>query len=341
VEIPNNVNASLNYIGSKVRLLPFLHSVMSIYIKDFSPLSIADPFAGSGAVVRSFRGKVNSIIANDFEYYSYVLNRAALIPTTPASIWEKLSRLNELLGRRGFIFEEYSEGGKAGRLYFSRENGQKIDAIRQELELWREEKSFSETDYFILLAALLEAADKVANVASVYGAFLKKIKNSAQKSLRLTATKLSPVNTQMTVFQKDAQELVREISGDILYLDPPYNARQYGANYHLLNTIASYKAFTPSGITGLPRYQRSNWCRRQKVEAVFEELIATAQFSYIFLSYNNEGLLPPKKIQSIMEKYGRYTVHSQKYQRFKADKNEARNHKATATEEFLHVLVKN
>ena len=72
----------------------------------------------------------------------------------------------------------------------------------------------------------------------------------------------------------------------------------------------------------------------------FEDLIKNANFRYIFLSYNNEGLMPPSQVRKIMEKYGHYDLTHTPYQRFKADKNENRKHKADSTVEYLHILEK-
>jgi adenine-specific DNA-methyltransferase len=140
------------------------------------------------------------------------------------------------------------------------------------------------------------------------------------------------------VFNKDANELIKEISGDILYLDPPYNERQYGANYHLLNTITLYDSFIPKGKTGMRHYNKSEYCRKPSVKKVFENLIKDAQFPFIFLSYNNEGLMKVEEIEAIMSKYGKYSLEKIGYQRFKADK--AREHKAESTMEYLHILEK-
>lgn len=139
---------------------------------------------------------------------------------------------------------------------------------------------------------------------------------------------------------RDANVLIDEIEGDILYMDPPYNHRQYGANYHMLNTIALYDEFEPSGKTGLRSYERSRWCIKSQVSNVFDDLVGKARFKYLFLSYNNEGLMSLEEVRRIMEKYGRYELIEQPYQRFKADKSENRNHKATSTMEYLHVLEK-
>lgn len=134
--------------------------------------------------------------------------------------------------------------------------------------------------------------------------------------------------------------LIKKIEGDILYLDPPYNARQYGANYHLLNTIARYDTFVPKGKTGLRDYNRSEYCSKTNVRKSFEDLIKNANFQYTFLSYNNEGLMSADEIKTIMSKYGRYSLETTDYQRFKADKTENRNHIANSTTEFLHILEK-
>ena len=138
----------------------------------------------------------------------------------------------------------------------------------------------------------------------------------------------------------DSNKLIKEISGDILYLDPPYNQRQYASNYHMLNTITKYDNFVPKGKTGLREYNRSDYCKKGEVHSSFEDLIKNAQFKHIFLSYNNEGLMSKSDVEKIMKKYGEYSLVTKEYQRFKADKTENRNHKADKTYEYLHILTK-
>lgn len=142
------------------------------------------------------------------------------------------------------------------------------------------------------------------------------------------------------VYRQDANSLIKQIQGDIIYLDPPYNSRQYGANYHLLNTIAEYKPFVPKGKTGLRDYERSLYCSKRTVFSSFESLIRDAEFKYVFLSYNNEGLMSMCDIKSIMSRYGHYDVISQDYNRFRADKDKNRNFLASKTIEYLHILEK-
>lgn len=333
----------MNYIGSKKSLLKFIfsniHSTVGNNISDFV---FCDLFAGTGIVGRTFKPFVKTVISNDLEYYSYVLNRNYIQNN---SILDRSSdllvELNNTIGEPGFIFEEFSEGGIANRLYFSEYNGKKIDAIRSKIEKWKELKYISDDEYFFLLCSLLESADQVANTASVYGAYLKKLKKAAQKKIYVEpACFYIKQNTENKVYQEDANKLISKIQGDILYLDPPYNTRQYGANYHLLNTIAKYKPFIPCGKTGLPNYNKSDYCRKRLVQDTFRDLIEKANFDYVFLSYNNEGLLSLEEIRDVMKNNGEYERVEKKHPRFRADASSKRNHIASSTIEYLHILKK-
>ncbi len=331
----------MNYIGSKNKLSTWIKQVVSQTVSaPLDQLVFCDLFAGTGIVGRNFKPIVKKVIANDVEYYSYVLQKNYIGNHRRLEYQLFLEQLNELKGKKGMIFNQFSENGEAERLYFNEKNGQKIDAARQEIESWKKEGKINENLYFFLLASLLESADKVANTASVYGAFLKNIKATAGKTLAIRPAFFAETENSHEVYREDANSLIRKISGNILYLDPPYNARQYGANYHLLNTIAKYDDFQPKGKTGLREYYRSAYCQKGKVETEFENLIKSARFRYIFLSYNNEGLMSPETIRGIMSKYGDYHLETKEYQRFKADKTENRNHIASNTTEFLHILKK-
>jgi adenine-specific DNA-methyltransferase len=333
----------LNYIGSKFKLSSWLlEEITNVVGNKLDDKVFCDIFAGTGIVGRTFKPKVKKVISNDLEHYSFVLNKNYIENHEPISNKDELiEELNNLsLIDDGFIYNNYCMGSGSDRQYFKDTNGKKIDTIRTKIKKWKETNKINDKTYYFLLASLLESADKVANTASVYGAFLKHIKKSADQDLILKPADFIINDNEHKVFNQDSNELIKNISGDILYLDPPYNHRQYGANYHMLNTIAKYDNFIPKGKTGMPQYNRSKYCSKRDIENSFEELIKNANFKHIFLSYNNEGLMSEETTKNIMEKYGKYNLCKKEYQRFKADKTENRNHKANSTYEYLHVLEK-
>ncbi len=345
----------MNYIGSKHSLLPFIEKHYS-RIADGSEKTFCDIFAGTGAVGRFFKSKGLRVIANDIQYYSYVLNKAYLEINKPpsfatlrkefrseiakvshqpiSSLQAVLAFLNGLPKKRGFITKHYSP--VANRFYYTRENAEKSDAIRQAIEQWRANHTITEQEYFYVLCSLLEAIDRVANTASVYGAFLKKFKNSAKRRLMLKPLELSPQVKGCKVYNEDANDLIERIRCDVLYLDPPYNHRQYGANYHVLETIAADDKPKLRGVTGMRNYEGSLYCRAKSAKTALTHLIARAQAKHIFLSYNDEGIMTLEDVQEVLALRGQPKTFQQAYSRFKADNGRA--YLRDKTVEYLHYV---
>lgn len=326
----------MHYIGSKAKLSEFLiFHIKDRVGEDLSGMIFCDLFAGSGVISRVIKNQVKKMIGNDLEYYSYVLNYHFVKSTADIKTYDPyIQKLNNLsLGENGFVYLNYTQ--IAGRNYFSEENAKRIDAMRLQIEEWFTCKAIDRDGYFFLLASLLRSADRVANTASLYGAYLKKLKKTAQQPLVLRSLPNEPSANEHELHNKDANELIKEIQGDILYLDPPYNHRQYGANYHILNTIARYDSFEPKGKTGIREYVSSSYCKKTEVYEKFEALIKEAKFKYIFMSYNDEGLMSEDEIRNIMSKYGRYFFVKKEHQRFKSHKKYK-----PKTFEHLHILVK-
>jgi len=333
----------MNYIGSKYSLINFLDdTISSVVDNELNGSVFADLFAGTGVVGAKFKDKGCAVVANDVQHYSYTLNRH-FIENMPPIEPERLEWLNSLDGEDGFVYENYCVGSGSGRNYFTDENGRKCDAIRNALNRLLLNNEICEDEYYYYLAGLINSIDKVANTASVYGAYLKHVKASAKKEFKLEPLPLVS-GVRGKAYNEDINSLIKKIDGDILYLDPPYNARQYCSNYHVLETISRYDNPKLTGKTGLRDYshidQRSAFCSKRTVEKAFDDCLSNANFKYIFLSYNNEGLMSIETIQEIMSQYGQYEQFTQEYRRFRADKEDARNHKANSTLEYLHVLVK-
>ncbi|WP_058866622.1 DNA adenine methylase [Chloracidobacterium thermophilum] len=356
----------MNYIGSKFSLLPFLERHITEFSRPDSGWTFFDIFSGTGIVGRHFKKLGFRIVANDIQYYSYCLNRAYIgINRQPefGSIVENLPRpadlqpyeavdtvldhLNRLDGVEGFIYRNYCPGGTAGkafpRQYFTDDNGKLCDAIRLQIEDWHRDALISDDEYFYLLASLIEAIDKVANTASVYGAFLKHVKPSARKPLRLERLEIIPDNRLHRVYNCDGGELASKVQCDILYVDPPYNQRQYCTNYHVLETIAKYDNPELYGVTGLRDYnhQKSDFCHQAKALQSLEKLIQETQAKYVFLSYNSEGLMREDEIMTVMRQYGEVDLKKEDYRRFRADiDRENRRYKTDSVTEYLFCLKK-
>ncbi|MBK35885.1 MAG: hypothetical protein CME26_10200 [Gemmatimonadetes bacterium] len=229
----------------------------------------------------AFQAKGFRVVTNDLQYYAYCINRVSIgVNRRPGfhrvrkavglrgldGTRRTLDYLNALAPRKGFIFSHYCPGGKTRppRMYFSNENGARCDAIRQEIERWRGAGLLRDGEYFYLIASLIQAADRVANTASVYAAYLKRINPSALRPLKMDPVDIVPSSSRHRVHCRDGLQVVARVPCDILYMDPPYNQRQYCTNYHVLETIAAYDAPAPRGVTGLrpDGDQRSAWCSR-------------------------------------------------------------------------------
>lgn len=345
----------MNYIGSKYSLINFIKDtidkilVLNHETKLPNEMVFADLFAGTGIVSGSFKKDGYSIIANDIQYYSYIIskhmieNNGNLDKKRCTLLFEELNNID---GREGFIYRNYSYGGTDGqeyrRLYFSDYNAMKCDAIRETLDDWLGSGKISQEEFYFLLGSLIDSIDKCANTALVYGAYLKVLKQKAQKQMVLMPLPIMQGKVKCKVYNEDACNLIKRISGDILYLDPPYNDRQYCSNYHILETIAKNDAPLLHGKTGLRDYtsQKSVFCSKGKVYRGFEDLIKDAKFKYVFLSYNNEGIMDKDRIKEILSSFGQYYVFTKDYQRFKSDRDENRQHKANRTTEYIHCLIK-
>ncbi len=352
----------MNYIGSKKSLLEFIEKSINKVVSEKN-YTFSDLFAWTWIVGRYFKEKWHKIIANDLQYYSFVLNKNYIwnhkklkfswlfwkiknLEKTKISERKQkvLNYLENLEEKKWFIYKNYSLWGtkwkKFERQYFSDENAIKCDTIRQKIEKWKEKKKITENEYYFLLASLLESIDKVANTASVYGAFLKKLKKSAKNPMILKPADFYLNDEEHEVFNEDILNLTKNKKHDVVYLDPPYNARQYSGNYHILETIAKYDNPEIKGKTWMRNCenQKSNYCKKWEVKKEFLNLIKNIDAKYIFLSYNDEWLMSLKDIKEIMSTRWKYWVFKKKYKRFKADKTENRNHKKDEVVEYLHYV---
>lgn len=352
----------MKYIGNKQRLLDFIDSVI---MKEELPSkgTFVDIFTGTTNVAKHYKKKGYRLITNDFMTYSYVF-QSAYIKTNQYPEFKKLlsskyfknvnynfndkkeslkiviDYLNKLSGKKGFIFKNYAPGGEYKRQYFSNENAIKIDVTRNQIDKWNKEELVSDEEFNILLASLIDAADFVANMSGTYGAYLKIWRSMALKPFTMLAPQLIESNSNHEVYKQDSNKLIRKIKGDILYIDPPYNSRQYAPNFHILETLACWDNPRVNGKTGLRPYdsQKSLFSQKSTCKNAFADLIENSDVKHILVSYNNEGIIPNNFIQEVLERRGTVKVHEQIYRRFRTERDHNKRHYKVPDDKVTEII---
>lgn len=351
----------MRYIGNKTRLLGFIRDVLRD--RGMRPGTAVDPFTGTASVARALKSWGWAVTAGDIMCYAYVFGRAYVaVDGEPAldgvaevvgegSLGAVVAYLNALPGQPGFIHRHFSPAGdvgeKYGRMYFTPENAGRIDAVRSRLESWRGDRLLDDDGYHVLLAALIEAADRVANTTGVYASFVKSWQPNAERALELDAPALLPGNG-CAAHRMDALELMERVAPfELLYLDPPYNARQYPGYYHVPELIAEGwfdGKVRLRGKTGLApdEDKRSDWSRSARCEEAFEALIATAPCRRIVMSYNAEGIIHEETIERVLKEHGRrgsYRRYRKPYRRYRSDSDgDNRQYAGDEVYEYLYCV---
>jgi adenine-specific DNA-methyltransferase len=358
----------VRYIGNKTRLLEFITEALvqrGIHSQaDAAPLAV-DPFCGTASVASELKRRGFRVIAADIMEYAHVFAHAYVqVSTDPdfsrladhlhlpdASVATIAGHANQLPSRPGFVHDHYSpagrEGGEHGRMYFTPGNAARIDSVRGAIHDWRTSGWIDDDATFTLLAALLEAADRVANTTGVYAAFVKSWQPNATRPLVLRPPELVAGNGSVAR-RADALRATTEAGPfHLLYLDPPYNNRQYAGYYHVPEIIARGWFDGPvhtRGKTGLidDQDKRSDWSRRQRCEIVFEQLVSLTEWKHLVMSYNAEGIIPESVIERVLRENGRTSTYEKKsltYRRYRSDADrENRRYRGDTVREYLYCV---
>jgi adenine-specific DNA-methyltransferase len=320
----------VRYIGNKTKLLEFIRGTLRR--RGVGPGRAVDPFTGTASVARELKRLGHSVSASDVMEYGRVFAEAYVVAGPPqrssSDLGARLDALNRAEPEDGFFRANFSPAaGDGGRMYFTPENAGRIEAARRRVADWTREGSIDRTMRSSLLASLIEAADRVANTAGVYAAYMKSWQPNALKPLKLRPPKTVP-GPAASAHRADAVEAVSGAGGfDLLYLDPPYNERQYPAYYHVPELIAQGWHDEPPelrGKTGLlpDADKRSDWCRRGAAAGALEAVLAAADCTHVVMSYNSEGLLDSDEIAHALRAWGRsstYRRYRRRYKRYRSD----------------------
>ena len=258
---------SIRYLGCKQKLLKPIHEQIKSLSDEIltrepsrKQCVLFDAFAGTGTVSAHFASNGYNIIACDILSAPSVLTKCMveisktdvkfsnIVGSVTSPIDTVLEILNNLPEQTDYIAKTYTPLGE--RMYFTERNGKKIDAIRMQISSWLQEEKITKDENNFLLGCLLVAVSLVSNTAGTYGAYNKTWDKRSEKLISL----INPFalgDKKHTVLHGDVKTFLPNYEYDILYLDPPYNERQYGNYYHLLETIIRNDKPTVKGVTGV------------------------------------------------------------------------------------------
>ena len=316
---------SRRYMGCKARIVGFIRDVITSTCGDFG--SFCDPFAGTGSVSQAFNDERTQVISNDHLFSNYVALHTFLAAgrVSRPRLSEAVQRLNSMPARGDNYFSR-----RYGGTFFTMNVAQKIGAVRDRIETI----AAGRAEKYALICSLLYAMDRLANTVGHYDAYRGQAGREGPLDMRTPCLEDPRVNAGNRVYNMDANDLVRRVRADVLYLDPPYNSRQYCDTYHLLeNTAAWEKPETRGKAQKMDRgHLKSRYCRKGAAAAL-GDLIAHADCKYIFLSYNNtsdmrnvrsNARIGDGEIVGMLEKRGTVRVHETRHREFAAGKTARR-----------------
>ena len=314
------------YLGNKFKLLHSIKDLVKKKCGDYS--SFIDLFSGTGVVANSFNSDKVKIITNDLLYSNYVIAKSFFETTkSPVGILKKIENLNSINTDKANYFSK-----NFGNKYFTRDNAIKIGAIREKIE----KISTNANEKFILITSLIYAADRIANTVGHYDAYRENLDTRGKLALQVPNMDYSK-NKNNKVYCMDSNILANEIKGDVVYIDPPYNSRQYSDTYHLLDNLALWKK--PEVFGKAKKMDRSHikskYCSKDAV-LEFQDLITKLNTKHIIVSYNNtentkhgrsNAKISFNQIKNILMKKGKTETNQIDFKAFTTGKSKTDNHK--------------
>ncbi len=317
------------YLGSKYKLCPFINWVYENKCYDIN--SVADIFAGTGVVAQMFNSLGKQVIVNDILYSNYLSYQTFFSD-------EKInySKLEDIVVDFNLlnIEEDNYFSENFGNAFFTMENARKIGYIREEINRL---SNINSREKAILITSLIYATDKVANTCGHYDAYRRKL-DTTQKLRLLMPCLENQQNRNNQIFKEDANQLVKKIKSDLVYIDTPYNSRQYGDAYHLLENLAEWKKPEVFGVAKKMKDRqktKSKYCTVKAAET-FADLISNIDSKFILVSYNNmaekgsgrsNAKISQEEIVETLSNKGDVEIFSSDYKAFTTGKSNIDNHK--------------
>ena len=338
----------MRYLGNKTNLLTFIDSVIKKHNIDGE--IFADLFAGTCSVGDYFKDKY-TIIANDYMYFSKIIASAKLLNAKipefkkfrkryKCSPFEWLN--NQVYSKEDNYFVLHNYSPKGNRMYFTEDNAAKIDGVRLEIEDLYKNATIKYNEYVFLLASLLESALRVSNTSGTYQAYFKFWESRAKKPLIIEPLLFNETNeiNDNQLYCEDTNKLVRKISGDIAYIDPPYTTTQYTNSYHVLETIARYDYPQIFGKTGRRQNRElSNYSNKQLALYEFEDLFRQLNFKHVLVSYSNQSIIPIDELVGLAKRFavnGRVYVEKYLYREYSTNNSSYKGNGESLEETIIY-----
>ena len=320
---------SRRYIGCKAKLTDWMFQLIQDETKNVH--SFCDIFAGTGSVSNKALCLYDKVIINDFLYSNNVLYHAFFGDEdwNQEKVENIMADFNNI--DAGDIPQNYFSVNY-GDKYFDMLAAKKIGFIRDELERMKSELTYKE--YCVLLASLIYSIDRIANTLGHFEAY-RKVKIVPQNLvISMIDAKRFP---GVEIHQEDANQLARDVKCDVVYMDPPYNSRQYSRFYHVYEVLVKWNKPKLFYDAAKPKFTENNsaYCRTSAYDA-FQDLVAHIDTKYIVVSYNNtykskssssENKIKLEQIEEALNKCGRTKVFTHHHNPFNAGKTEFDDHK--------------
>lgn len=277
----------IKYLGSKRTLIPALTQLG----KASGAKTALDLFTGTTRVAQAFKKLGMTVTASDVASYAECFGKTWIeldsTKVNRAELNEAIAKLNALPGEAGYFTEKFCVEAR----YFQPKNGEKVDAMRKQIELEYKDSWL----YYPLLTSLILAADRVDSTTGIQMAFLKGWASRSANTLELRDPELLP-GAGFSV-RGDALEIAKDLPAvDLAYLDPPYNQHRYFSNYHIWESLVRWDKPETYGIANKrldarDAEMKSPFNSKKTMAKALTRLVGDLNCDTMMLSYNNESWL--------------------------------------------------
>lgn len=283
------------YMGSKHRLLPWIHAVLS----ELTFETAADPFSGSGSVSYLLKAMGKSVASSDFLNFPNVIS-SALVANQSVRISDDLAeRLAEPgQARRRFIAETF-----AG-IFFAPDDLAFLDLIWERVDDLGDRFTRDLVLTSLIRAAMKRQSRGVFTVGNLPDGSQRY--DDGRRDMRLSLREHFVEQVQVmnrVVFDgprcvSERHDALAPLAGpvDLVYLDPPYVPRSddncYMKRYHFLEGLSAYwrgmEILPESKVKKLAKPATPFSHRKTSIEA-FRTLFRSYADSTVVLSYSSNG----------------------------------------------------